>query len=587
MCFVDILNSCSSQVGKRYREGAQEVSLGPGCNYAGIVIHELMHALGFWHEQSRPDRDEYVEIFWENIKKGKDRNFKKYSHGLVDILGTNYDFESVMHYRNKSFSENGQATILAIKNPERTLGQRLRLSDIDVIKIDALYDCTDSGSGVWSRWSEFSPCLSSCYKFRQRFCSSSDRAKDCPKADKFGIETKHVKCSNKECHAPVDGHWGRWSSWSACSSSCGSGKKQRTRKCEDPPSSNGGKKCTGVRKQDKTCLHQKCGIGQDNCNFENGWCIWRNVNKLWYRQSGGTKSSRTGPTGDNSGLKGGHYIYFESSWPVRPGKQGIVESKIFGPTRATCMSFYFSMYGDTMGKLTAYIQDINKLQSQNKRRKVWEKIGNQGISWQNSRITISSNSPFKILFVATRGYSYRSDIALDDITFKNQSCVPSISTTTIPSITDNCNFENGWCIWGNVNKLWYRHSGGTKSSRTGPTGDNSGLKGGHYIYFESSWPVRPGKQGIVESKIFGPTRATCMSFYFSMYGDTMGKLTAYIQDINKLQSQNKRRKVWEKIGNQGISWQNSRITISSNSPFKWNGVVPLSTTISITGTIGT
>ena len=48
------------------------------CLLAGIVMHELMHAAGFWHEQSRADRDDYITINWANIQDGMEFNFLKY-----------------------------------------------------------------------------------------------------------------------------------------------------------------------------------------------------------------------------------------------------------------------------------------------------------------------------------------------------------------------------------------------------------------------------------------------------------------------------------------------------------------------------
>ena len=60
-----IFRSCYSMIGMQGRR--QDISIGPRCYYKGIVIHEMMHALGFWHEQSRLDRDRYITIHWQNI----------------------------------------------------------------------------------------------------------------------------------------------------------------------------------------------------------------------------------------------------------------------------------------------------------------------------------------------------------------------------------------------------------------------------------------------------------------------------------------------------------------------------------------
>nr|CDJ87993.1 AMP-dependent synthetase ligase and Peptidase M12A domain containing protein [Haemonchus contortus] len=96
-------DGCYSLVGRI--GGKQPVSLGDGCIQKGIIIHELMHAVGFFHEQSRADRDDHVIINWNNVESGLQDQFDKYSLNMVNHLDTNYDYGSVMHYAPTAFSK--------------------------------------------------------------------------------------------------------------------------------------------------------------------------------------------------------------------------------------------------------------------------------------------------------------------------------------------------------------------------------------------------------------------------------------------------------------------------------------------------
>lgn len=66
----DQIRRCCSFVGKR-GNGPQAISIGKSCDKFGIVVHELGHVIGFWHEHTRPDRDNHVQIVRDHIMAGK------------------------------------------------------------------------------------------------------------------------------------------------------------------------------------------------------------------------------------------------------------------------------------------------------------------------------------------------------------------------------------------------------------------------------------------------------------------------------------------------------------------------------------
>ena len=123
--------------------GEQRIQLGPTCRTEGIIMHEIGHAIGLWHEPSRPDRDCYVNVVWDNIADGSDEDsntenernqFRKRTTYEVDHYGSTYDYGSIMHYSKFAFG-NGKTTIVVTNNAEYDHQQRSQLSIRDTKQV--------------------------------------------------------------------------------------------------------------------------------------------------------------------------------------------------------------------------------------------------------------------------------------------------------------------------------------------------------------------------------------------------------------------------------------------------------------------
>ena len=99
MIFVPILlYRCASNVGRQ--GGKQQMILNQSCLMVGIALHQFLHVLGFFHEQSRRDRDKYIRINYDEVNKRKltvgvvTSEFTHFPHNLYAKISFFYNFQN-------------------------------------------------------------------------------------------------------------------------------------------------------------------------------------------------------------------------------------------------------------------------------------------------------------------------------------------------------------------------------------------------------------------------------------------------------------------------------------------------------------
>lgn len=133
---------CSSYVGRQPVLTSQDVTLPPQCLKERGAIHELIHALGFGHEQTRGDRDNFVEVNWNNIPNVYWFTFEEDRDGhYLMKYAVPYDYLSIMHYGPFDFAINKRVPTLVSTNNFFNVPVNQQLSPLDEIKINLLYNC--------------------------------------------------------------------------------------------------------------------------------------------------------------------------------------------------------------------------------------------------------------------------------------------------------------------------------------------------------------------------------------------------------------------------------------------------------------
>ncbi|XP_078319644.1 meprin A subunit alpha-like isoform X2 [Crassostrea virginica] len=522
-------HGCYSSVGRQ--GGGQKVSLGPGCTVRpGTIYHELMHALGFWHEHTRPDRDTYIIVNKNNIIPAHISDFTAMTPDEVNILGS-YDYTSVMHYspitfakdkanpEGRSFTVNRTWNNPFPESQENRIGQRDDLTSFDINKIKKLYRC----------------------EIKQ--CQNPDPLRN-------GKIVGLSETGKTDVGVVID---------YSCNDDSSTLIGPRKRFCKMDGSWSGFQ---------PECLNPKAGFVH-YCSFDSKTlCGWTQAPQnsavgQWILNDKETETENTGPTLDHTTEDhNGYYIYMESSYRTK-GERSQLQSPTFYSVNNTglmCLELYYHMHGKSMGSLNVYVQNVHLTQT----FQSWTLSGDQGPKWNLLRKNFTNpNVPFKVVIEGVVGPSFLSDIGIDDIIVKDCSLGPGDQIEKLP--VQGCDFNSGLCGWSlgaPAESLgWQNNTGDTPTLLTGPECDRTDCLNGSYLYLETSGLSAPGSEAIVRSPLFQSAGTFCLKFFYNMYGSDVGELRVELETGDNIST------VWIKQGDQGVGWHSASVSLSSAEAF--------------------
>lgn len=129
--------NCKSYLGRV--GGKQPLWVGPGCGPKEIA-HEIMHAVGFIHEQNRADRDSFIEVLWQNVHENAKINFEVFPKDFMKLSGLNaFDYESIMLYPAKMFSKDGISETMRSRQEGVPIHPSSGLSRGDILRLERMH----------------------------------------------------------------------------------------------------------------------------------------------------------------------------------------------------------------------------------------------------------------------------------------------------------------------------------------------------------------------------------------------------------------------------------------------------------------